>query len=39
MMESKFLLMDIQEGSPFELEKEDDKDKHGSYFINTSSNP
>ena len=32
-------ILDIHEESPLELEKEDDIDEHGSYFINTSSNP
>ena len=39
MMETMFLLMDIHEETTLELEKEDDIDEHGSYFMNTSSNP
>jgi hypothetical protein len=39
MMEAKFSPMDIHEETPLELEKEDDIDEHGSYFMNTSSNP
>ena len=39
MMGTIFLPMDIQEGSPLELEMEDDIDEHGNYFMNTSSNP
>ena len=39
MMETKFLPMDIHEETPLEIEKEDDIDEHGSYFMNTSSNP
>ena len=39
MMETMFLPLDIHEETPQELEKEDDIDEHGSYFINTSSNP
>ena len=31
--------IDIHEETPLELEKEDDIDKHGSYFMNTSLNP
>ena len=31
--------IDIHEETPLELEKEDDIDEHGSYFMNTSSNP
>ena len=31
--------IDIHEETPLELEKEDDIDKHGSYFMKTSSNP
>jgi hypothetical protein len=38
MMETKFSPMDIHEETPLELEKEDDIDEHGSYFMNTSSN-
>ena len=32
-------ILDIHEESTLELEKEDDINKHGSYFMNTSSNP
>ena len=32
-------ILDIHEESPLELQKEDDIDEHGSYFMNTSSNP
>ena len=39
MMETMFLPIDIHEETPLELEKEDDIDEHGSYFMNTSSNP
>ena len=39
MMEIIFLPMDIHEESPLELEREYDINEHGSYFINTSSNP
>ena len=39
MMETLFLLIDIHEETAMELEKEDDIDEHGSYFMNTSSNP
>jgi hypothetical protein len=39
MMETIFLPMDIHEETPLELEKEDDIDEHGSYIMNTSSNP
>jgi hypothetical protein len=38
MMETMFLPIDIHEGIPLELEKEDNIDEHGSYFMNTSSN-
>ena len=31
-------ILDIHEESPLELEKEDDINEHGSYFMNTSSN-
>ena len=34
-----FSPMDIHEESTLELEKEDDINEHGSYFMNTSSNP
>jgi hypothetical protein len=39
MMETIFLPIDIHEEIPLELEKEDDINKHGSYFMNTSLNP
>jgi hypothetical protein len=39
MMETMLPRIDIHEESPLELEKEDDLDEHGSYFMNTSSNP
>ena len=39
MMETMFLPIDIHEETPLELEKEDDIDEHGNYFMNTSSNP
>ena len=32
-------ILDIHEESTLELEKEDDINRHGSYFMNTSSNP
>ena len=32
-------ILDIHEESTLELEREDDINEHGSYFINTSSNP
>ena len=32
-------ILDIHEESTLELEKEDNINKHGSYFINTPSNP
>ena len=32
-------ILHIQEETSLELEKEDDIDEHGSYFMNTSSNP
>ena len=32
-------ILDIDEESTLELEREDDINEHGSYFINTSSNP
>jgi hypothetical protein len=31
--------IDIHKETPLELEKEDDIDEHGGYFINTSLNP
>ena len=39
MMETMFLPMDIHEESALESKKKDDIDQHGSYFMNTSSNP
>ena len=39
MMEIIFSPMDIHEETPLELEKENDIDKHGSYFKSTSLNP
>ena len=39
MMETMFSSIDIHEESPLELEKEDDINEHGSYFIHISSNP
>ena len=39
MMETMFLPIDIHEETPLELEKQDDKDEHGSYFMSTSLNP
>ena len=39
MMETMFSPIDIHEETPLELEKEDEIDEHGSYFMNTSSNP
>jgi len=39
MMETMFSPMDIHEESTLELEKEDYINEHGSYFMNTSSNP
>ena len=39
MMETMFPPIDIHGETPLELEKEDDIDEHGSYFMNTSSNP
>jgi hypothetical protein len=32
-------ILDIHEESTLELEKEDDINEHGSYFMNTSTNP
>ena len=34
-----FSPIDIDKETPLELEKDDDIDEHGSYFMNTSSNP
>ena len=39
MMETMFSPIDIHEETPLELEKKDDIDEHGRYFMNTSSNP
>ena len=39
MMETIFLPMDIHEESPLEHEREYDINEHGSYFMNTLSNP
>ena len=39
MMETMLLPIDIHKESILELEKEDYISEHGSYFINTSSNP
>jgi len=39
MMETMLSPIDIHEESTLELEKEDYISEHGSYFINTSSNP
>ena len=39
MMETMFPPIDIHKETPLELEKEDDIDEHGSYFMNISSNP
>ena len=39
MMETMFPPIDIHEETPSELEKEDNINEHGSYFMNTSSNP
>ena len=39
MMETMFPPIDIHEETSLELEKEDDINEHGSYFMNTSSNP
>jgi hypothetical protein len=39
MMETMFSPIDIDEETPLELEKEQNIGKHGSYFMNTSSNP
>jgi hypothetical protein len=39
MMETMLPPIDIHEESALELEKEDDIDEHGSYLMNTSSNP
>ena len=39
MMETMFLPIDIHEETTLEPKKEDDINKHGSYFMNISSNP
>jgi hypothetical protein len=39
MIETMFPPKDIHEERPLEPKKEDDIDEHGSYFMNTSSNP
>ena len=39
MMETMFPPIEIHEETPLELEKEDDINEHGSYFMTTSSNP
>ena len=39
MMEIMFLSIDIHEETSLELEKEDNINEHGSYFMNTSSSP
>jgi hypothetical protein len=39
MMETMFPPIDIHKETTLELEEEDDIDEHGSYFMNTSSNP
>ena len=39
MMETMLPPIDIHEETTLESEKEDDIDEHGSYFMNTSSNP
>ena len=39
MMEIMFSPIDIHEETPLELEKEDNINEHGSYFMNTLSNP
>ena len=39
MMKTMFPPIDIHEKTPLELEKEDNINEHGSYFMNTSSNP
>jgi hypothetical protein len=39
MMVIMFLPIDIHEETPLKLEKEDDIDEHGSYFMSTSINP
>jgi hypothetical protein len=39
MIETIFLPIDIHEDTPLELEKEDDINEHGSYFMKTLLNP
>jgi hypothetical protein len=39
MMETMFSPIDIHEGTPLEPKKEDNINEHGSYFMNTLSNP
>ena len=39
MMETMFPPIDIHEETPLELEKEDNINEHGIYFMNTLSNP
>ena len=39
MMDTMFLPIDIHEETTLESEEEDDMNEHGSYFMNTSSNP
>ena len=39
IMETMFPPIDIHVETTLESEKEDDIDEHGSYFMNTSSNP
>ena len=39
MMETMFPPIDIHEETTLEPKKENDIDEHGSYFMNTSSNP
>ena len=39
MMETMLPPIDIHEETTLDSEKEDDIDEHGSYFMNTSSNP
>ena len=39
MMETMFSSIDIHKETPLEIEKEDFISEHGSYFMNTSSNP
>ena len=39
IMETMFRPIDIHEETPLELEKKDNINEHGSYFMNTSSNP